>query len=76
MANEEEIIEVIADTLGVSPGDIEPSASLLQTVGLLQLPELLHNLTLQYQITFDPAETEGLKTMEDLINLVEDKLLE
>ena len=76
MANQEDIIEVIADNLGVPPGDIEPDAPLLQTVGSLQLPDLLHTLSETYEIVFDPSETEGLKTVEDLINLVEDKLLE
>jgi acyl carrier protein len=76
MANQDEIIEVMADTLGVPPGDIEPDAPLLQTVGSLQLPDLLHSLSVTFKISFDPSETESLKTVEDLINLVEDKLLE
>lgn len=76
MATQEEIIEIIADSLGVPPGDIEPDALLLQTVGSLQLPDLLHSLSETFDINFDPSETEGLKSVSDLIDLVEDKLLE
>ena len=72
------ITETIAKHLGVAPADVDPEASLQDDLGLgpIELADLLNELSTKFQITFNPSEVEGLQTVEDLIAMVEDALLE
>lgn len=73
-----EIIEAIAKHLGVATADIDPNASLFDDLGLgpIELSDLISFLANQFDIVFRPAEVESLETVEDLLALVEDSLLE
>jgi acyl carrier protein len=75
---QKEIIEEMAKYLGVTPQDIDPQASLSEDLGLgpIELSDLLSALSEKFKITFDPAEVEGLDTVNDIIVMVEDLSLE
>ena len=73
-----EIVEAIAKHLGVASADIDPLSSLSDDLGLgpIERSDLLAALSKRFGIIFTPADIEGLDTVEDLIALVEDSLLE
>lgn len=78
MSLQQEVIEEIAKYLGVTPQDIDTHASLQSdlSLGPVELADMLEALSRKFSITLDPAETENLKTVNDIIVLVEDQSLE
>lgn len=78
MSTEGKIKQSIADHLGISVDDIEPGSRLQEELGLgpIELNDLLHGLSEEYDMVFTPEDIEGLDKVEDLIVLVEDNLLE
>lgn len=77
MPNTNDILESIAEHLGLSPEDIDPKAFLREDLNLgpVELNDLLNFLSKKYDIVFEPQDTENLKMVEDLILLVEDNLI-
>ncbi len=78
MATEAQIINAIADHLGLSPEDLDHHASLRDELGLgpIELNDLLSNLSQKFNVSFEPEEVEDLQKIEDLIVLIEDNLLD
>lgn len=78
MKTQAEILEEIAKHLGVTPQDIDLHASLKDDLGLgpIEISDLLHALSTKFQINFDPSETESMETVNDLVVMIEDLLLE
>ena len=78
MDKEKEIIEAIAEHLGLSPEDLDRRADLREELNLgpIELNDLLSDLSQKFGVTFDPEEIEDLRKVEDLIVLIEDNLLE
>lgn len=78
MNNETEIIQAIAEHLGLAPEDLDRQSLLREDLNLgpVELNDLLHDLSRQFDVIFSPEDTLNLKTVEDLIVLVEDNLLE
>lgn len=78
MIDQKKITEAIADSLTLPVADVDPEASLQDDLSLnpVEVADLLHNLAEKFNIVFEPEETMGLKTVSDLIELIEDKLLE
>ncbi len=78
MNQQTEIIDAIAKHLGITAADIEQDASLTEDLGLgaIEMADLLNYISEKYSITFDPTETEDIKTVNDLVVTVEDLLLE
>ena len=78
MAQQVEIIEEIAKYLGVTPQDIDLSASLSEDLGIntIELADLLSALSVKFNITFNPEETERLSTVNDIVVMIEDLSLE
>lgn len=78
MADQQEIIEAIAESLGLPPADIDMDSSLQDDLGLnpVEVADLMHGLSSRFQIIFESSETETIRTIGDLIVLIEDKLLE
>lgn len=78
MNNEKQIIQVIAEHLGLSPEDLDRHSLLREDLGLgpLELNDLLNELSTRFDVIFSPEDTENLRKVEDLIVLVEDNLLE
>jgi len=77
MIDQSEIVAAIAENLGLAPADIDRHALLQEDLNLgpVELSDLLSNLSSRFQIHFDPEELEGIRTVDDLIVLVEDSLL-
>lgn len=77
MPNTKDILESIAEHLGLSPEDIDSKAFLREDLNLgpVELNDLLNFLSKKYDIVFEPQDTENLNTVEDLILLVEDNLI-
>lgn len=77
MPSTKDILESIAEHLGLSTEDIDSKAFLREdlNLGTVELNDLLNFLSKKYDIVFDPQDTENLKMVEDLILLVEDNLI-
>lgn len=78
MSDQQKIVEAIAEGLALPTTDIDPEASLKDDLGLnpVEIADLLDNLSRKFSIIFELTEVEHVKTVGDLINLAEDKLLE
>lgn len=78
MNQEKEIIEAIAEHLGLSPEDLDRHALLREELNLgpIELNELLSDLSQKFDVSFDSEEVEDLKKVDDLIVLIEDNLLD
>lgn len=78
MANEQEIIEVITEILALPAGDIDTSSHLHEDLGLnpVEIADLFNGLAKHFNIFFDQADISQSKTIGNLVELVEDKLLE
>lgn len=77
MPNTKDILESIAEHLGLSAEDIDSKALLREDLNLgpVELNDLLNFLSKKYEIVFEPQDTENLNTVEDLILLAEDNLI-
>jgi len=78
MNKEVEIIKAIAEHLAISPEDVDRGASLRDdlTLGPIELNDLLNNLSQKFDVTIEPDQVEDLQTVEDLIVLIEDNLID
>ncbi|MBI2601192.1 acyl carrier protein [Candidatus Daviesbacteria bacterium] len=78
MPTNREILETIAEHLGLSAEDLDKQSLLREDLGLgpIELNDLLHELSQKYNITFEPEDVENLQKLEDLLVLVEDNSLE
>lgn len=78
MSQEAQILQAIAEHLGLSVEDLDRHASLRDELNLgpLELNDLLTDLAKKFDVTFAPEEIEDLKKVDDIIVLVEDNLLE
>lgn len=78
MPTAKEIVQVIAEYLGLSPEDLDRQALLRDDLNLgpIELNDLLSQLSQHFNISFEAEEVEGLKKVEDLIMLVEDNLID
>ena len=78
MPNEQQIIEAIAESLALPVVDIDLDSHLRNDLGLnpVEVSDLLESLSEKFHILFEPHEAEGIKTVGDLVELIEDKLLE
>lgn len=78
MPNQKDILQAIADYLGLAAEDIDRQTSLRDDLGFgpIELNDLLNELSNRFNVAFNPEDTENLKTIDDLIVLIEDNLLE
>ncbi|MDD5415994.1 MAG: acyl carrier protein [Candidatus Daviesbacteria bacterium] len=78
MNTEIEIIKAIAEHLGLTSEDLDRHALLQEELNLgpIELNDLLSDLSQKFDVSFDAVEIEDLKTIDDLIVLIEDNLLE
>lgn len=75
---QQQVIDEMAKHLGISPQDIDPNSSLSDDLGLgpVELSDLLAALSTKFNITFNPDDVEGMHTVNDLIETIEDLSLE
>ena len=78
MNQELQIIQTIADHLGISSEDLDRHSYLREELGLgpVELNDLLSALSQKFGVSFDNEDVEELKKVDDLIVLIEDNLLE
>ncbi len=78
MSNQQQIIEAIAESLTLPPADMDLEASFKDDMGLnpVEVADLFDNLSHKFNIIIDPSETGQIKTIGDLVELIEDKMLE
>lgn len=74
----QQVVEEMAKHLGVSPQDIDLSLSLADdlSLGPVELSDLLSYLSDKFNVTFDPQDIEYLRTVNDLVETIEDLSLE
>jgi len=73
-----QVISKIADYLGLAPEDIDKQIRLREDLDLspIKLNDLLAHLSEEFKITFDPEDIENLESVDDLVVLIEDSLLD
>lgn len=78
MDTESDIIQAIAEHLGLTPEDLDRQALLREELNLgpIELNDLLADLSNKFGISFEDVETEDLRKVDDLIVLIEDNLIE
>lgn len=78
MIQELQIIQAIAEHLGLSPEDLDRHASLREELNLgpIELNDLLSFLSQKFDVSFNTEEIENLKKIDDLIVLIEDNLID
>lgn len=78
MNQQKEIIAEIAKHLAVTPQDIDLHSSIETDLGLgpLEKADLLSVLAQKFNINFDSNELEEVDTINDLVVLIEDLLIE
>ena len=78
ITTELQVLQVIAEHLGLSVEDLDRNADLREelSLGPIELNDLLSHLALEFEVSFKPDEIEDLQKVEDLIVLVEDNLLD
>lgn len=78
MADQKQILETVAEHLALPPADLDTSASLQDDLGMnpVEIADLLQFLAEKYAIIYLPEETSQIRTIGDLVELTEDKLLE
>lgn len=78
MANEQQILEAIAESLALPAADIDMESHFQEDLGLnpVEIADLFNSMAKKFSIFFDPAEMVQIKTVGSLVELIEDKLLE
>lgn len=71
-------MQAIAEYLGVSSDDLDRGAFLEGDLGLgpVEISDLLNHLAQKFDLVFKQDEVDALESVEDLIALVEDNLIE
>ncbi len=77
MVTQKEILQNIADILGLSVQDIDRDATFRDDLGLgpVEFNDLIAQLSQRLEVILDPEEVSGAKTVEDVIILIEDNLI-
>jgi acyl carrier protein len=75
---QKQVIAEFAKHLGVTPQDIDLSASLAEDLGIgpVELADLITYMSEKFQVTFHTSDIEGLRTVNDLVVAIEDLSLE
>lgn len=78
MSDQKKIIEAVAENLGLPPADIDSELHLGDDLGLnpVEVADLLGDIAKRFNIVLEPDEPSQVKTVGDLIELIEDKLIE
>lgn len=75
---QKQVIAEFAKHLGVTPQDIDLSASMAEDLGIgpVELADLITYMSEKFQVTFHTSDIEGLRTVNDLVVAIEDLSLE
>ncbi len=72
MADFEKVKELLVEKLGVSADKVQPDSDILKDLGAdsLDLVEMLMTLEEDYGITLSQEDTENIKTVQDIVNVI------
>lgn len=75
---QKEVIAEFAKHLGVTPQDIDLSASLAEDLGIgpVELADLINYMSEKFQVTFHRSDIQTLRTVNDMVVAIEDLSLE
>lgn len=78
MDKQQEVINFIAKHLGVTPQDIDIESSLSDNLelGPIEISDLLAELSAEFNVVFMPEDVASIKTVRDIVILIEDLSLE
>lgn len=78
MDKQQEVLNFIAKHLGVTPQDIDLNSSLVDDLelGPIEISDLLAELSKEFGVMFMPEDIGEIKTVDDLVVLIEDLSLE
>lgn len=78
MTDQKQIMEAIAENLTLPLADVDLEAHLQDDLGLnrVELADLFSHLARKFNVIFESTEVQQIKTVGDLVDLIEDKLLE
>ncbi|TSC66050.1 MAG: Uncharacterized protein CEO21_277 [Microgenomates group bacterium Gr01-1014_80] len=77
MITQIDIIAAIADHLGLSPQDIDRQASFEEDLNLspIEISDLISFLNQKFDVYLPNEDLTDIKTVEDLVMLIEDNLI-
>ncbi len=77
MITQKEIIAAIAEHLGLAPGDIDRQASFEDDLNLsqIEISDLISFLNQKFDVFLPNEDLTDIKTIEDLVVLIEDNLI-
>lgn len=77
MPSQKEIMQEMAQYLGLSAADLDRHALLREDLNLgpIEFNDLISNLSDHFDIIMDPEELSNVKTVDDLVILIEDNLI-
>lgn len=69
----EKVCKMLAEQLGISAESIRPEQEVVKDLGAdsLDVVELLMSLEDEYGITLPESEIEGVKTVQDIVDMME-----
>lgn len=67
-----DVRNIIAQSLGIEPQDVEETSILSQDLGLdaADVAEIVTIINQRYETEIDPEEAAGAKTVEDLFEII------
>ncbi|TSC89476.1 MAG: hypothetical protein G01um10145_633 [Microgenomates group bacterium Gr01-1014_5] len=68
----DEVLNIIAQSLGIDPRDIDETSTLGQDLGLsaADIAEIVTTVNLKYETEIDPDEAAQAKTVEELFETI------
>jgi acyl carrier protein len=75
---QKQVIAEFAQHLGVTPQDIDLSASLAEDLGIgpVEMADLINFMSEKFKVTFHRSDIQNLRTVNDLVVAIEDLSLE
>lgn len=69
----EKVCKMLVDQLGISADAIKPESEVIKDLGAdsLDVVELMMTIEDEYGITLPESEVEGIKTVQDIVNMME-----
>ena len=69
----EKVCKMLAEQLGIEANSIKPEQEVVKDLGAdsLDVVELMMALEDEYGITLPESEVEGVKTVQDIVNMME-----
>lgn len=73
---ESRIIEIIAEQLGMDPGEIEPESTYVEDLGAdsLDIVELIMALEEEFEVEVPDEEAEKLLTVHQTVDYIQEKI--